>query len=71
MNPLIELLILATIATLEHDRHCPECGEWMDSGMGFGKRDLECSEWDGEDDTLPDACTFSFSYPIDIYFAFR
>lgn len=58
MNPLIQLLILATLATLEHDRTCPECEEYLDSGMGFDRRDFECTE-----------CDFFTDYPTSIYFA--
>jgi hypothetical protein len=45
-----------TIA-LETIRNCPWCGGCLDSGLGFGRRDLECS-----------SCEWNYSYPADHYF---
>jgi len=66
MNQITTLLFLAALCTLERDRQCPECphGE-LDSGMGFGRRDLECCGFD-EDDEDED-CGFAISYSITLY----
>lgn len=55
MNPLLQLIILATLIEVEESRRCPRCGEELDSGMGFGRRDLECDDWD-------------HSYDLNLYF---
>lgn len=47
----------ATIIALEESRECPNCGGSLDSGCGFGCRDLECND-----------CTFSLSYDAARYF---
>lgn len=45
---------------------CPQCGEGLDTGAGFGMRDLECSNF-GEDAVGDEDCGWSGSYPLALY----
>lgn len=63
------ILLLNTIWDLESNPTCPDCGGSLDSGMGFGNRDLECAgDFDPEDEDDEDCCCFAFTYPAEIYF---
>lgn len=59
MNQLLNSISLAAHLTLENDRICPACGEYLDSGMGFDRRDFECTE-----------CDFFTDYPAELALAF-
>jgi hypothetical protein len=48
----------ATILLIESLDQCPCCGDDLDSGLGFGMRDLECAN---------EECAFTVSYPADDY----
>lgn len=49
----------ATILLLESLEQCPCCGDALDTGLGFGMRDLECAN---------EECAFTVSYPAADYF---
>lgn len=71
------------LVKIDEEGKCPECGEGLDTGMGFGKRDLECGDsctgeaWTGTDGVEIEGCEcgghedahcgWSASYPAEIY----
>lgn len=52
-------LTIEEFFNIERSRICPDCGgDEIESGMGFGRRDLECAD---------DECGWSASMRLDIY----
>lgn len=45
---------------IERSGICPDCGGEIETGMGFGRRDLECADEDED-------CGWSASMRLDIY----
>lgn len=58
-------LTIAEFFEIEESRICPDCGSEIESGTGFGRRDLECSDWDEDEDA--EVCGWSASMRLDIY----
>lgn len=48
---------LEELFKIEDEGICPWCGDEVDTGMGFGKRDLECAN---------EECDFAESYPLEM-----